>query len=561
MTKESFATLFEETQGENNNVVGTVVTGKIIGLTNDQAIIDVGLKSEGRVALREFAISGVVPELNVGDEVSVFVERMEDRNGEAGISRERAKREEAWDKVAEFFETEKRIEGVIFGRVKGGFTVDILGAVAFLPGSQVDVRPIRDMDALMNTPLTFEILKMDKARGNIVVSRRSILEEASQEERAKLMENIKEGDVIKGVVKNITGYGAFVDLGGIDGLLHVTDISWKRIAHPSEALTVGETVTVQVIRFHEDTKRISLGMKQLQQDPWDVAITTYVEGEKFSGKVSNITDYGVFVELQEGVEGLVHISEMSWTKKNIHPSKIVSVGEQVDVKVLEIDREKRRISLGIKQCQENPWALVSEKFSVGTVLEGEVKNITEFGIFVGITDDVDGMVHMSDLSWEKSNEDALGEYKKGETVKATVLDIDASKERISLGIKQLTENPNATPQGGDVSGYKKGDTVTATITDVKTAGLDVIVGDDVRGFIKKAELSVERSEQRPDRFAVGEKLDASIIMVSRKDEQLNLSVKALEMAQEKEAMAQYGSADSGATLGDILGKALDDTKE
>lgn len=558
MIKESFASLFEEAQSGNENVVGTVVNGTVIELTAEQAIIDVGLKSEGRVALKEFAVSGVIPELNVGDEVAVFVERMEDRNGEVGLSRERAKREEAWDKVAELYDAKQRVEGVIFGRVRGGFTVDILGAVAFLPGSQVDVRPVRDMDALMDTPIIFEILKMDKVRGNIVVSRRSILEEESEEERAKLLANIKEGDIMDGVVKNITGYGAFVDLGGVDGLLHVTDISWKRISHPSEILTVGEKLKVQVIRFHESTKRISLGIKQMVQDPWEIVSTKYVDGEIFTGRVTNITDYGVFVELEEGIEGLVHVSEMSWTKKNVHPSKIVSMSEHIQVKVLEINQEKRRISLGIKQCQENPWSAVGDKFAIGTVLEGNVKNITEFGIFIGITEDIDGMVHMSDISWEKSNEDALAEYKKGMTVKAVVLDVDVAKERLSLGMKQLTDNPKAKPKGGDVSGYKKNDVVTATIVDVKTAGLDVVVGDGVPGFIKKVELSVERSEQRTDRFAVDEKVDAIVTVIHRKDGQLNLSIKALEQAQEREAMKQYGSADSGATLGDILGKALDD---
>ncbi len=558
MTKESFASLFEETQSTMENVVGTVVTGTIIGLTAEQAIVDVGLKSEGRVALKEFAVSGVVPELQVGDGVSVFVERMEDRNGEVGISRERAKREEAWDKVAELFETKQRVEGIIFGRVKGGFTVDILGAIAFLPGSQVDVRPVRDMESLMETPITFEILKMDKTRGNIVVSRRSILEEESEEERARLMENIKEGDVIEGTVKNITGYGAFIDLGGIDGLLHVTDISWKRISHPSEVLSIGEKLEVKVIRFHEGTKRISLGVKQMIEDPWETARTKYVEGEIFTGKVTNIADYGVFVELEEGVEGLVHVSEMSWTKKNVHPSKLISMSQEIQVKVLDINQEKRRISLGIKQCQENPWSVVSNKFAAGTVLEGTVKNITEFGVFIGITDDIDGMVHMSDIAWGKSNEEALAEYEKGMTVKAVVLDIDAEKERISLGIKQLSDNPAAKSRRADVSRYKKNDVVTAKIVDIKIAGLDVVIGDGVPGFIKKAELSVERSEQRTDRFAVDEKVDALITVVHRKDGQLNLSIKALEIAQEREAMEQYGSADSGATLGDILGKALKD---
>ncbi len=560
MTKESFASLFEESLGGNNSIVGSVIKGTVIAVNSDNVLVDVGLKSEGRVPLREFAPHGQTAEINVGDIVDVYVERMEDRNGEVGISRERAKREEAWMEVEKLFEAKERVEGVIFGRVRGGFTVDVMGAIAFLPGSQVDVRPIRDMDSLMNTPQKFEILKMDKSRGNIVVSRRAILEEASSEERAKIMENLSEGQVIEGIVKNITDYGAFVDLGGIDGLLHVTDISWKRINHPSESLTVGETVKVQIIRFNQETKRISLGIKQLLSDPWESVQAKYTPGTKLTGTITNIADYGAFVELEEGIEGLVHVSEMSWTKKNVHPGKIVSTSQSVEIQVLNVDMEKRRISLGIKQCQENPWAKISASYPVNTVIEGEIKNITEFGMFVGITEDIDGMIHMSDISWEKSGEDALASFNKGEKVQATVLDIDLEKERISLGVKQLSENPNsgASSNGTELGSYKKNDIVTATVTASSDAGLEVTVGDEgISGFIKKADLSRDREEQRPDRFPIGEKVDAKVFAISRREGRLNLSIKALEFDQEKEAMEQYGSTDSGATLGDILGKALD----
>ena len=561
MTKESFASLFEESLGENKSIVGNVIKGTVISVNSDNVLVDVGLKSEGRIPLREFVAHGQVHSIKAGDVVDVYVERMEDRNGEVGLSRERAKREEAWIEVEKLFEAKKRVEGVIFGRVRGGFTVDVLGAMAFLPGSQVDVRPIRDMDSLMNTPQEFEILKMDKARGNIVVSRRAILEETSLEERTKVMESLSEGQMIDGVVKNITDYGAFVDLGGIDGLLHVTDISWKRINHPSEVLTVGQTIKVQIIRFNQETKRISLGMKQMEADPWDSVAAKYTAGTRLTGTITNIADYGAFVELEEGIEGLVHISEMSWTKKNIHPGKIVSTSQSVEVQVLEIDTEKRRISLGIKQCQENPWEKIASNYPVNTVIEGEIKNITEFGMFVGITEDIDGMIHMSDISWEKSSEEALADYKKGDTIKATVLDIDLEKERISLGVKQLSDNPNpSTGSAGsaELGSYKKNDVVTVTVTSNSDAGVLVTVGDDnIAGFIKKADLSRDREEQRPDRFATGEKVDAKVTSVSRKESRLNLSIKALEFDQEKEAMEQYGSTNSGATLGDILGKALD----
>jgi len=561
MKKETFASLFEETLGENKNIVGTVVKGTIISIDDDMVLVDVGLKSEGRINIREFAISGDIPELNAGDEIDVFVERMEDRNGEVGLSRERAKREEAWYKVAELFKNDEKVEGVIFERVRGGFKVDVLGCMAFLPGSQVDVRPIRDMEPLMNNKQTFVVLKMDKERGNIVVSRRAILEEVSAEERSKLMEGLKEGDEVEGIVKNITDYGAFVDLGGIDGLLHVTDISWKRINQPSEALKVGQSIKAKIIRFNKETKRISLGIKQMSDDPWLEAAAKYKVGSRFTGTITNIADYGAFVQLEEGVEGLVHVSEMSWTKKNIQPGKIVSTSQEIEVQVLEVEVEKRRISLGIKQCQQNPWNTIAEQYPIGTVIESDIKNVTEFGMFVGISKDIDGMVHMSDISWEKSGEDAIADFKKGDAVKAVVLDMDIEKERISLGIKQLTNNSNSSANSTgsfDIDGIKKNDVVTATITGIVDGGLKVVVNETTSGFIKKSDLSRERSEQRTDRFATGEKVDAMVSSVSRKEQRLNLSIRALETQQEKEAMEQYGSADSGATLGDILGKVLKD---
>ncbi|MDG1153945.1 MAG: 30S ribosomal protein S1 [Alphaproteobacteria bacterium] len=562
--KESFASLFEETLGENKNIVGTVVKGTIISINDDMVLVDVGLKSEGRINIREFAISGDIPELNAGDEIDVFVERMEDRNGEVGLSRERAKREEAWIKVAELFKNGEKVEGVIFERVRGGFKVDVLGCMAFLPGSQVDVRPIRDMEPLMNKKLSFEVLKMDKERGNIVVSRRAILEEVSAEERSKIMENLKEGDEVEGIVKNITDYGAFVDLGGIDGLLHVTDISWKRVNHPSEALKVGQTIKAKIIRFNQETKRISLGIKQMSDDPWLEAAAKYKVGSRFVGKITNIAEYGAFVQLEEGIEGLVHVSEMSWTKKNVQPGKVVSTSQEVEVQVLEVEAEKRRISLGLKQCQENPWSTIAQQYPIGTVIESDIKNVTEFGMFVGISEDIDGMVHMSDISWEKSGEEAIADFKKGDVVKAVVLDMDVEKERISLGIKQLTDNPNPSSNKAgsfDIEGVKKNDVVTVVITEINDGGLKVLVNEKIPGFIKKSDLSRERSEQRTDRFATGEKVDAMVLSVSRREQRLNLSIKALETQQEKEAMEQYGSADSGATLGDILGKVLKDKKK
>ena len=555
--KESFAALLEESMGSENDLVGQVMEGRVISVDSDFALIDVGLKSEGRVLLKEFAPPGQKAEIAVGDTVEVFLERMENKNGEAVLSREKARREEAWTQLEKAFERTERVNGVIFGRVKGGFTVDLQGAVAFLPGSQVDIRPVRDVTPLMGTPQPFQILKMDRSRGNIFVSRRAVLEESRAEQRTELIAGLKEGQVLNGVVKNITDYGAFIDLGGVDGLLHVTDIAWRRINHPSEALQIGQTIDVQVIRFNRETQRISLGMKQLEADPWEGVEAKYPLEVRFTGRVTNITDYGAFVELEPGVEGLVHVSEMSWTKKNVHPGKIVSTSQEVEVVVLDTDPQKRRISLGLKQTMANPWDAFLEQHPLDSEMEGEVKNITEFGLFIGLPGEIDGMVHMSDLDWEKPGEEAIEVYKKGDMVKVKVLDIDVEKERISLGIKQLTGDPFES----EMSNITRGAVITCTVSEVTSGGVEVAIAEGVKGFIRKSDLSRDRSEQRPDRFAVGEKIDAKVMSIDKSTRKIGLSIKAREVAEEKQAMADYGSSDAGASLGDILGAALRSKQE
>ncbi len=549
-TRDEFAALLEETFLSSMPKEGSVIKGKVVAIENDLAIIDAGLKTEGRVPLREF--EGAGEEIKVGDEVEVYLERIENALGEAVLSREKARREEAWERLEKQYEANEPVKGQIFGRVKGGFTVDLGGAVAFLPGSQVDIRPIRDITPLMNVEQPFRILKMDRRRGNIVVSRRAILEESREEQRAELVQNLAEGQVIEGMVKNITDYGAFVDLGGIDGLLHVTDMSWKRVNHPSDILSVGENVNVQIIKINPETMRISLGMKQLQDDPWKAVAEKYPIGSRIKGRVTNITDYGAFVELEDGVEGLVHVSEMSWTKKNVHPGKILSTSQEIEVQVLDVDPGRRRISLGLKQTMENPWDTFEEKFPSGTEVEGEIKNITEFGMFIGLDGDVDGMVHLSDLDWNRPGEEAIKDYNKGDVVKAVVLDVDRAKERISLGIKQLEGDPLA-----KVEGLKKGATVTAEVTAVQDNGIEVqIAGSDVKAFIRRSDLAKDRAEQRPERFAEGEKVDAKVTGIDRANQKVKLSIKALEMAEEKAAMEQFGSTSAGASLGDILKAAM-----
>ncbi|MCH7539733.1 MAG: 30S ribosomal protein S1, partial [Proteobacteria bacterium] len=551
-TGENFAELLQESLSYSKGFEGRVVKGLVIDIENDMALIDVGLKSEGRVALEEFAQPGQTPEIKVGDVVDVYVERMEDKNGESVLSRKKARREEAWNQLEESFRDNQRVTGVIFGRVKGGYTVDLSGATAFLPASQVDVRPVRDIAPFIGSPHQFQILKMDRQRGNIVVSRRAVLEEARTAQRAELIAGLKEGQVIDGVVKNITDYGAFVDLGGVDGLLHVTDIAWRRINHPSDALQIGQTVKVQVIRFNPETQRISLGMKQLQADPWEGVEAKYPVGTRFKGRVTNITDYGAFLELEPGVEGLIHVSEMSWTKKNVHPGKIVSTSQEVEVTILDVDIQRRRVSLSIKKCLENPWTVFAEEYPIGSELEGDVKNTTEFGLFIGLPGNIDGMAHLSDLDWSRPGEEAIADYKKGQRVKVKVLDIDLGKERVSLGIKQLALDPFEAA----IAALKKGDIVTCTVAAIRDDGINVTLAQGANGFIRKAELSRDRSEQRPDHLAVGEKVDAKITSIDRKAHKINLSIKAHEIQEEKQAMAQYGSSDSGASLGGILGAAM-----
>ncbi len=550
---ESFSDLFEKSFEKINNLEGSVVEGKVISLEKEAIIVDIGLKSEGRILKREFGNEEKTEAIKIGDKVEVYIERLEDINGNTILSREKARREEAWVELEKFHKEEKIVTGVILGRVKGGFTVDIDGATAFLPGSQVDIKPIKDFYSIMNIPQKFQILKMDKRRGNIVISRRAVLEENRAEARSEIVSNIEEGQTLDGIVKNITDYGAFVDLGGVDGLLHVTDISWKRITHPSEALKLGDSVKVKVIKFNDETKRISLGIKQLNEDPWQNIHERFPIGSKLSGIVTNITDYGSFVELEDGIEGLVHVSEMSWTKKNIHPNHLLSSSEKIEVMVLEIEEDKRRISLGIKQCIENPWENFSKEFKIDQEIEGEIKNITDFGIFVGLKGDIDGLVHLSDISWDGNGDELIKDYKKGAILKTKILDINVENERVSLGIKQLTEDKFTS----ELENIKLGDTVTCLINEINDNNIEVTIGDNINGNIKKSDLSRDRKEQRTDRFGIGDKVDATVIKIDKKQRSVNVSIKAREIEEEKQAMAEFGSSDSGASLGDILGAALE----
>ncbi|RCL01179.1 MAG: small subunit ribosomal protein S1 [Candidatus Tokpelaia sp. JSC085] len=554
-TREDFESLLAESFEKKDLGEGTVVKGRIIAIEKDMAIIDTGLKVEGRVPLKEFGTTGKNGALKAGDEVEVYVERVENALGEAVLSREKARREESWMRLEKKFNKHERVEGVIFNQVKGGFTVDLDGAIAFLPRSQVDIRPIRDVTPLMHHPQPFEILKMDRRRGNIVVSRRTVLEESRAEQRSEIVQNLDEGQVVEGLVKNITDYGAFVDLGGIDGLLHVTDMAWRRVNHPSEILSIGQYVKVQIIRINQETHRISLGLKQFESDPWDGIADKYPIGKKIHGSITNITDYGAFVEIEPGIEGLIHVSEMSWTKKNVHPGKILSTSQKVEVAVLEIDPAKRRISLGLKQTLANPWTTFSEKFPPGAIIEGEIKNKTEFGLFIGLDGDVDGMVHLSDLDWNRPGDQVIEEYSRGHTVKAVVLDVDVEKERISLGIKQLSED--TVGEAAALGDLRKGAVVTCEVIALHDHGIDVkLVEHDLDAFIRRSDLSRDRDEQRPERFSLNQKVDARVTAFDKKTRKISISIKALEIAEEKEAVAQYGSIDSGASLGDILGAAL-----
>ncbi len=550
---ESFSDLFEKSFNKITNLEGSVVEGTVISVEKDAIIVDIGLKSEGRILKREFGNEEKTEAIKIGDSVEVYIERLEDSNGNTILSREKARREEAWVELEKFHKEEKIVTGVILGRVKGGFTVDIDGATAFLPGSQVDIKPIKDFHSIMNIPQKFQILKMDKRRGNIVISRRAVLEENRAEARSEIVSNIQEGQTLEGIVKNITDYGAFVDLGGVDGLLHVTDISWKRINHPSEALKLGDNVKVKVIKFNNETKRISLGIKQLNEDPWQNIHERFPIGSKISGIVTNITDYGSFVELEDGIEGLVHVSEMSWTKKNVHPNHLLSSSEKIEVMVLEIEEDKRRISLGIKQCFENPWEVFNKEFKINQEIEGEIKNVTDFGIFVGLKGEIDGLVHLSDISWDGNGDELIKNFKQGTILKTKILDINVENEKVSLGIKQLTEDKFTS----ELENIKLGDTVTCLINKITDNNVEISIGDNIKGNIKKSDLSRDRKEQRTDRFGVGDKVDALVIKIDKKQRSVNMSIKAREIEEEKQAMAEFGSSDSGASLGDILGAALE----
>ena len=555
---EDFAALLDATLGPDTGFAGSVVTGRVIRVDGDFAVVDVGLKSEGRVPLKEFAAPGQKPEVKSGDVYELFVERYEDRDGSIVLSREKARREEAWTTLEKSHQAGIRVNGVIFGRVKGGFTVDLGGAVAFLPGSQVDIRPVRDVMPLMGQAQPFQILKMDRARGNIVVSRRAVLEETRAEQRSELIQGLKEGMILDGVVKNITDYGAFVDLGGVDGLLHVTDIAWRRINHPSEALTIGMPVKVQVIRFNQDTQRISLGMKQLMSDPWDGVALKYPVGAKFSGRVTNITDYGAFVELEAGVEGLVHVSEMSWTKKNVHPGKIVSTSEQVDVIILDVDEPKRRISLGMKQCRANPWQEFAQDTKRGDRVKGPIKSITDFGVFVGLAAGIDGLVHLSDLSWNETGEAAVRNFKKGQEVEALVLAVDVERERISLGIKQLDADPFTTFAAIN----DKGQVVTGKVKTVDAKGAEIDLGEDIIGYLRVSEISRDRIEDARSVLKEGDEVTAVVVNIDRKTRNIQLSIKAKDAADQADAMqnlSQQASRENAGTtsLGALLRAKLD----
>lgn len=557
VTDENFAELFEEAI-RSEKIEGTVVKGTVVAIKNADVYVDVGLKSEGRIPLKEFqTVENPNPDIKIGDTVEVFIDKAEDRYGSTSLSRTMALREEAWQSYENIHARNENVEGVIIGRVKGGFAVELNGIVAFLPGSQVDIRPIKDVTALMNIKQPFKILKMDNDQGNVVVSRRAILEENRAEARDALLASINEGTVLEGTVKNITDYGAFIDLGSIDGLLHITDISWRKITHPSELLSMGQVVKVMVIKYNEETKRVSLGMKQLEKNPWEGFESKFQSGQRLTGTVTTVADYGAFVEVEPGIEGLVYQTEISWNAKNAHPKKFLKMGDKVEVVVLELDVEKHKLGLSMKQCRENPWKQFAQNHPVGSKIEGVVQTVAEFGIFVLLEGDnadlaVEGLVPAVELSWDTKPEIELKKYNKGDAVKTVVLSVDTEKERISLGVRQLTDNKFAS----QLSSFKKNDVVTCTVTEIGKDGISVEVSEGVTCYIKKNELSRHKSEQRPERFGLGDKVDAKIISIDTNSNKLSLSIKAHEIEEEKRTIAEYGSADSGASLGDILGVAL-----
>ncbi|BFM06773.1 30S ribosomal protein S1 [Halioxenophilus aromaticivorans] len=549
---ESFAELFEESLKSVDMVPGSIVTGVVIDLDKDWVTVHAGLKSEGVIPASQFLDENGDLTLSVGDEVQVALETVEDGFGETRLSREKAKRAESWKVLEAAHAAEEVVKGVINGKVKGGFTVDVSGIRAFLPGSLVDVRPVRETAHLEGKDLEFKVIKLDQKRNNVVVSRRAVLEQANSAEREELLANLQEGMAVKGVVKNLTDYGAFVDLGGVDGLLHITDMAWKRIKHPSEIVNVGDEIDVKVLKFDRERNRVSLGLKQLGEDPWISITQRYPEGARVKATVTNLTDYGCFAELEEGVEGLVHVSEMDWTNKNIHPSKVVQLGDEVEVMILDIDEERRRISLGIKQCQENPWDAFGRQFAKGDKISGKIKSITDFGIFIGLDGGIDGLVHLSDISWNETGEEAVRAYKKGDELETVILAIDPERERISLGIKQLETDPFTS----FVTENDKGAIVTGTIKELDAKGAVIVLAEDVEGTLKASEISREKVEDARNVLKEGEEVEAKIVAVDRKNRAINLSIKAKDQDEEKAAIKEHSNksveAAAPATLGDLI---------
>jgi len=555
---ESFAQLFEESLKNAEMRPGSIITGTVVNVGNDYVIVNAGLKSEGAIPVEQFLNEQGEIEVNIGDEVDVALDAVEDGFGETRLSREKAKRAEAWIRLEKAHDADEIVTGQIIDKVKGGFTVDVGNIRAFLPGSLVDVRPVRDTSYLENKDLEFKVIKLDRKRNNVVVSRRAVVESESSEEREQLLESLQEGQTVKGIVKNLTDYGAFVDLGGVDGLLHITDMAWKRVKHPSEIVNVGDEIDVKVLKFDRDRNRVSLGLKQMGDDPWSDIARRYPIGTRLFGKVTNLADYGAFVEIEEGVEGLVHVSEMDWTNKNIHPSKVVQLGDEVEVMVLDIDEERRRISLGMKQCQENPWDSFATKFNKGDKVYGAIKSITDFGIFVGLDGGIDGLVHLSDISWNETGEEAVRNYKKGDEVEAVVLSVDPERERISLGIKQIEQDPVS----NFVAENPKGTIVTGKVTEVDAKGAVIDLGDGVDGYLRASEISMDRVEDARSLMKVGDEVEAKFIGVDRKNRTINLSIKAKDSDEEAAAIRTYsGGSEGGATLGDLIKEQIENQGE
>jgi len=553
---ESFAELFEQSIAAQNLKPGSIIIARVVDIRNNNVIVNAGLKTEGVLPVEEFHDSHGEIECEIGDDVEVSLDAIEDGTGLTRLSREKAKRSRVWDNLENVQSSDETISGYISGKVKGGFTVEIEGIRAFLPGSLVDVRPVRDSAYLEGKDLDFKIIKLDRSRNNLVVSRRAVVESEYSAEREELLENLEEGVVLKGIVKNLTDYGAFLDLGGIDGLLHITDMAWKRVRHPSEIVEVGQELEVRVLRFDRERNRVSLGLKQLGEDPWDNISRRYPAGSRIFGKVTNITDYGCFVEIEDGVEGLVHVSEMDWTNKNVNPAKVVHIGDETEVMVLEVDEERRRISLGVKQCQPNPWEAFAAMYSKGDKVKGAIKSITDFGIFIGLEGDIDGLIHMSDVTWQEGGEEVLRDFRKGEELEAVVLAVDPERERISLGLKQLEQDPF----GSFMADHPRGSTVTGTVTSVNAKGAQVELTDGVEGWLRASDIKADRVEDATKELKEGDKIEAKYVGLDRKNRTLQLSIRAMEEDQLAEALEEYkdsSEAPGATTLGDLLREKLD----